>query len=94
MKNMIKKILNEQSDRLPFKFHEGGYLITANNNEGTQWLTQEEFSKLEGLNENIKEVYELEVHELQLRKKHHRGVMQMVMDKVKNDPDFNFKTKR
>lgn len=92
MRDDIKKIIKEELTRLPFKFHEGGYLVPTNKHEGTQWLTEEEFQKLKKLNDNIKELYENEVEELRLRKLHHRAVMQKSMDKVKSDPNFNFKS--
>ncbi len=93
MKKTIKKILKEQSDIKPFNLHKGGYLIPSDSKNGAQWLTQVQFDKLKRLNDNIKDVYELEVQELQLSKKHHKGVMQITMDKIKDNPDFNFKTK-
>jgi len=82
----VRKIINEELTRLPFKFHVGGYLEPANKQEGTQGLTKEEFQKLKKLNDNIKELYENEVEELRLRKLHHRGVMQKAMDKIKSRP--------
>lgn len=87
----IKKIISEELTRLPFKFHGGGYLIPAKKQEGTQWLTEEEFQKLKKLNDNIKELYENEAEELRLRKLHHRAVMEKAMDKIKSEPDFKFK---
>jgi hypothetical protein len=89
----IKLIIKEELTRLPFKFEVGGYLIPCKKQEGTQWLTEEEFQKLKKLNDNIKELYENEVEELRLRKLHHRGVMQKAMDKIKSDPNFNFSSK-
>jgi len=86
----IKQIISEELTRLPFKFEVGGYLVPCKKQEGTQWLTEEEFQKLKKLNDNIKELYEHEVEEFRLRKLHHRGVMQKAMDKIKSDPNFNF----
>ncbi len=87
----LRKIISEELTRLPFKFHEGGYLIPCNKQEGTQWLTKEEFQRLKKLNDNIKELYEYEVEELRLRKLHHRGVMQKAMDKIKSDTNFTIR---
>lgn len=86
----IKKIIREEMNRQPYKFHEGGYLIPTNNTEGTQWLTEKEFNKLKRLNNNIRELYEAELEKLRLTKLHNRGVLQKVMDKIKSDPNFNF----
>jgi hypothetical protein len=87
----IKRIISEELTRLPFKFHEGGYLIPSNKQEANQWLTEGEFQRLKKLNNNLKELYENEVEKLRLTKLHNRGVMQKAMDKIKSEPNFNFK---
>lgn len=95
----IKQIIKEEvNNKRPYKFHEGGYLIPSNDKiypgyrNTNIMLSDGEFQKLEKLNDNIKELYENELEELRLRKLHHRGVMQKAMDKITNDPNFNFKS--
>jgi hypothetical protein len=82
--NIVEKVIKEQvSKEKGYKFAEGGYLIPADIHKGDVFLTDEKFHKLKKLNDNIKELYELEVHKLSLIKKHNKGVILHAIDKIK-----------
>ena len=84
MKYLIKKVLNEDSTKTPYKFEVGGYLVPCHKSEGEMFLTGEEYDKIRELNNNIKELYVTMKEQVSLQVKHNKGVIYHVIDKIRN----------
>ena len=84
MKSLIKKVLNEDSNKAPYKFEVGGYLVPCHKSEGQMFLTNEEYGKIRKLNDNIKELYETMKEQMNLQIKHNKGVIYHAIDKIRD----------
>jgi len=90
MRNIIKESIQEFKELKPYKFEVGGYLIPTVKNKysneydkGTVLLSDEQFQKLQKLNDNCKELYELHEQQLNLIKQYNKGVLYKLIDKIK-----------
>jgi hypothetical protein len=82
MKNIIKKILKESTDKKPYLFSDGGYLLPSDN--GSIFLTDSEFNRLKKINDSCKEMYQLNKEKLDLISQHNKGVLQKIIKDINN----------
>lgn len=90
LRTTIQQILKEETSKSKsYKYHEGGYLIPATSNkDGMITLTDDEFEIINGLNENLKEMYKLHLEKINLLKKYNFAVLQKAIDvKIRNIKD-------
>jgi hypothetical protein len=94
MKNLIKKIIKEQMDKKPYRLSVGGYLVSVEKSKYDSdhrrdiFLTDEEFNRIEVLNDKLKEMYELHKEKLSLIVKYNTGTLQHVIDKLREKKSF------
>lgn len=82
MKDIIRQVLKEEVKSY-YKYGDGGYLVKGKSYDYDIEITNEEFNKLKKLNENIKELYDLEKHRLGLLVMHNKGTIQYALDKIR-----------
>lgn len=80
--------LNNKDVKSYYKFSDGGYLIKCDTKSkcdttSSIQLTKDEFDKINKLNDNIKELYDLHKEHLELIKKHNKGTIQHALKKLK-----------